>query len=118
MLSRGRQQRMTFETGDMTARLQAEFPGALRDGQVIGYYQPEVELATGRLVAAELLARWRHPELGILQPASFISLAEELGLMRELSLVMLRQALAQHRAWAAAGWLVPVSVIIGPGCVA
>jgi diguanylate cyclase (GGDEF)-like protein len=108
---------MTFETGDMTARLHAEFPRALRDGQVIGHYQPEVELATGRLVAAELLARWEHPELGVVQPASFISLAEELGLMRELSLVMLRQALAQHRTWTAAGWVVPVSVNIGPSCV-
>jgi EAL domain-containing protein (putative c-di-GMP-specific phosphodiesterase class I) len=108
---------MASEAGDMTARLQAEFPRALRDGQVVAHFQPEVELATGRLVAAELLARWEHPELGTLQPASFISLAEELGLMRELSLVMLRQALAQHRAWVAAGWVVPVAVNIGPSCV-
>ena len=85
---------------------------------MIGYFQPEVELSTGQLVAAELLARWEHPELGTLQPASFISLAEELGLMTELSLEMLRQALVQHQAWAAAGWMVPVAVNIGPGCVA
>jgi diguanylate cyclase (GGDEF)-like protein len=109
---------MVFEADDIAARLRAEFPRALRDRQVVGHFQPEVELSTGRLAAAELLARWEHPELGTLQPASFISLAEELGLMTELSLVMLRQALAQHRAWAAAGWLVPVSVNIGPGCVA
>ena len=87
-------------------------------GQVVGYFQPEVELSTGRLVAAELLARWEHPEFGTLEPALFIALAEELGLMTELSLEMLRQALVQHRAWAAAGWVVPVSVNIGPGCVA
>jgi EAL domain-containing protein (putative c-di-GMP-specific phosphodiesterase class I) len=108
---------MAFEAGDLTERLRAEFPGALRDQQVVGHFQPEVELSTGRLVAAELLARWEHPELGTLQPSSFISLAEELGLMTELSMVMLRQALAQHRAWADDGWLVPVSVNIGPGCV-
>jgi diguanylate cyclase (GGDEF)-like protein len=108
---------MASEADDMTARLQAEFPRALRDGQVVAHFQPEVELATGRLAGAELLARWEHPELGTLQPASFISLAEELGLMRELTLVMLRQALAQHRAWAAAGWVVPVAVNIGPSCV-
>ena len=53
-----------------------------------------------------------------MQPALFIALAEELGLMEDLSRVMLRQALAQHRAWAAAGWVVPVSVNIGPACVA
>ena len=109
---------MAFEADDMAARLLAEFPRALRGGQVIGHYQPEVELATCRVVAAELLARWEHPELGILQPVSFIALAEELGLMRELSLEMLRQALIQHRAWAAEGWVVPVSVNIGPSCVA
>src|SRR5215475_2330951 len=109
---------MGCEADEMTACLRAELPGALRGGQVVGYFQPQVELSTGRLVAAELLARWEHPELGVLQPAVFISIAEELGLMGELSRRMLRQALAQHRAWAAAGWVVPVSVNMGAGCVA
>jgi diguanylate cyclase (GGDEF)-like protein len=109
---------MASEADDLAARLRAEFPRALRDRQVVGYFQPEIELSTGRLVAAELLARWEHPELGTLQPSVFIPLAEELGLMTELSLEMLRQALVQHRAWAAAGRLVPVAVNIGPGCVA
>jgi diguanylate cyclase (GGDEF)-like protein len=109
---------MASEADDVAARLRAEFPRALQDGQLVGYFQPEVELSTGQLVAAELLARWEHPELGTLQPSSFISLTEELGLMTEFSLEMLRQALVQHKAWAAAGWLVPVSVNIGPGCVA
>jgi diguanylate cyclase (GGDEF)-like protein len=108
---------MALAADDVTARLHAEFPGALLDGQIVAHFQPEVELATGRLVSAEVLARWEHPELGTVQPGSFISLAEELGLMRELTLVMLRQALAQHRAWVAAGWVVPVSVNIGPSCV-
>jgi len=109
---------MAFGADDLTARLHAEFPDALRDGQVIGYFQPEIELSTGRLVAVELLARWEHPELGILPPALFIALAEQLRLMPEFTRLMLRQALAQHRAWADAGWAVPVSVNIGPGCVA
>ena len=108
---------MAFQADELAARLRAEFPRALRDGQVVGYFQPEVELATGRLAAAELLARWEHPELGTLPPTMFTSLAEELGLMREFSLRMLRQALVQHRAWLAAGWVVPVAVNIGPGCV-
>src|ERR1700733_6172706 len=109
---------MASEADDVAAQLRAEFPRALQDGQLIGYFQPEVELSTGQLVAAELLARWEHPELGTLQPDLFIPLAEELGLMTELSLEMLRQALVQHRTWAAAGRLVPVAVNIGPGCVA
>jgi diguanylate cyclase (GGDEF)-like protein len=103
---------------DMTTRLRAELPGALRGGQVVGYFQPEVELSTGLLVAAELLARWEHPELGTLQPGLFLPLAEQLGLMEELTRLMLRQALVQHRAWADAEWVVPVSVNVGPDCVA
>jgi diguanylate cyclase (GGDEF)-like protein len=109
---------MASEADYVAARLRAEFPRALQDGQLVGYFQPEIELSTGQLVAAELLARWEHPELGTLPPSSFLFLAEELGLMTEFSLEMLRQALVQHRGWAAAGFLVPVSVNIGPGCVA
>jgi diguanylate cyclase (GGDEF)-like protein len=109
---------MGLEADDLAACLRAELPHALRGGQVIGYFQPEVELSTGRLVAAELLARWEHPEFGVLSPTLFIPLVEDLGLMGEFSRVMLRQAIAQHRAWAASGWIVPVSVNIGPGCVA
>jgi EAL domain-containing protein (putative c-di-GMP-specific phosphodiesterase class I) len=100
MLLKERQRGMECEADDVAARLRAELPCALRGGQVVGYFQPQVELSTGRLVAAELLARWEHPEFGILQPAVFIPLAEELGLMQDLSCLMVRQALAQHRAWA------------------
>ena len=109
---------MEFDADDIAERLRAEFPRALRERQVLGYFQPEVELATGRLVAAELLARWDHPQLGSLPPSCFVPLVEDLGLMTEFSLVMVGQAVVQHKAWAAAGWLVPVSVNIGPGCVA
>src|ERR1700735_4630774 len=109
---------MTVDADDMMARLRAELPGALRCGQVVGYFQPEVELSTGRLVAAEVLGRWGHPDYGTLQPALFLPLAAERGLMGELCRITLRQALAQHRAWAAAGWVVPVSVNIDPDCVA
>jgi diguanylate cyclase (GGDEF)-like protein len=108
---------MAFQSDALAARLHAEFACALRDGHVVGYFQPEVELSTGRLASAELLARWEHPELGTLLPTMFTALAEELGLMREFSLRMLRQALVQHRSWVAAGWVVPVSVNIGPSCV-
>lgn len=115
---KGADAEMAFGADELTTRLHAEFPDALRDGQVIGYFQPEIELSTGRLVAVELLARWEHPELGTLPPALFTALAEQFGLMPEFTHLMLRQALAQHRAWANAGWAVPVSVNIGPGCVA
>jgi len=81
---------MVLDAGDMTTRLRAELPRALRGGQVVGYFQPEVELSTGRLVAAELLARWEHPELGTVPTGLFLPLADQLGLMGELIRLMLR----------------------------
>ena len=108
---------MTVEVQDVTARLVAEFAHALENGQVVAYFQPEVELSTGMVVAAESLVRWEHPELGTLSPVLFAPLAERLGLMGELTHLMLRLSLAQHRGWAAHGWSIPISVNVGPECV-
>ena len=108
---------MVVEVQDVTARLVAEFAHALKNGQVVAYFQPEVELPTGMVVAAESLARWEHPELGTLSPVLFAPLAERLGLMGELTDLMLKLSLAQHRRWAADGWSIPISVNVGPECV-
>src|SRR5450631_3220319 len=108
---------MVVDFQDVTARLVAEFAHALKNGQVVAYFQPEVELSTGMVVAAESLARWEHPELGTLSPVLFAPLAERLGLMGELTDLMLKLSLAQHRRWAADGWSIPVSVNVGPECV-
>jgi diguanylate cyclase (GGDEF)-like protein len=106
-----------MEAEEVVTGLQAEFPHALESGQLVAYFQPQVELSSGRVVAAESLARWEHPELGTLSPALFVPLAEKLGLMGELTQLMLRLSLEQHRAWAAGGQSIPVSVNAGPGCV-
>ena len=108
---------MAVEAGDTAARLLADFPHALESGQLVAYFQPEVELSSGRVVAAEALARWEHPELGTLPPALFVSLAQKLGLMTEFTGLMLRLSLAQHRTWAAGGLSIPVSVNVGPESV-
>jgi len=107
---------MAVKTEEVAARLLAEFPHALASGQVVAYFQPEVELSCGRVAAAECLARWEHPELGTLPAAVFTRCAEQLGLTGELTRLMLRLSLAQHRVWAAAGWSIPVSVNVGPDC--
>src|ERR1700760_1075131 len=109
---------MAVKAEDVAARLLAEFPHALRSGQVVTYFQPEVELASGRVVAAESLVRWEHPELGTLSPVLFTPLAAKLGLMRELTELVLELSLRQQRSWARSGWDIPVSVNIGPDCVA
>src|SRR3984885_2968891 len=108
---------MTSKAQALVAGLQAKLPHALESGQLVAYFQPEVELSSGRVVAAESLARWEHPELGTLAPALFIPLAKKLGLVGELTRLTLRLSLRQQRAWAAAGWSIPVSVNAGPECV-
>jgi diguanylate cyclase (GGDEF)-like protein len=109
---------MAVKAEDVAARLLAEFPQALRSGQLVTYFQPEVELSSGRVVAAESLARWEHPELGTLPPVLFTPLASKLGLMRELTELILELSLRQQRSWARSGWDIPVSVNVGPECVA
>ncbi len=108
---------MVVEVQDVTARLAAELAAALKNGQVVAHFQPEIELSTGMVVAAESLARWEHPELGTLSPVLFAPLAERLGLMGELTDLMLKLSLAQHRRWAADGWSIPISVNVGPESV-
>jgi EAL domain-containing protein (putative c-di-GMP-specific phosphodiesterase class I) len=112
-----RPRRMVFKADDLPARLRAEFPDALRSGQIVAYFQPQVQLSSGHVVAAEALARWELPELGVLTPARFTSLAEQLGLMPEFTRLMLRLSLVQHPVWASAGYAIPVSVNIGPDSV-
>ncbi len=66
-------------------------------GELSCHFQPQVELATGRVRAFEALARWNHPSRGLLAPATFIPLAEQAGLMRPLTLAVLEAALHESR---------------------
>jgi EAL domain-containing protein (putative c-di-GMP-specific phosphodiesterase class I) len=67
------------------------------------HYQPQVDLATGRIVGAEALLRWRHPERGLVSPGVFIGLAEETGLILPIGDWVLRAACAQQRSGATPG---------------
>ncbi|HEY3379668.1 MAG TPA: EAL domain-containing protein [Armatimonadota bacterium] len=63
------------------------------------YYQPQLDIATGRIIGMESLVRWRHPELGIISPAQFIPLAEETGLIESIGQWVLGKACAQNKLW-------------------
>ena len=69
------------------------------------YYQPKVDIASGRIVAIEALVRWEHPELGLLSPVEFIQLAEENGLIMQLGEWVLRESCLQNVKWQSAGIL-------------
>jgi diguanylate cyclase len=88
-------------TDSMQERLALEndLRRALSAGEFELYYQPEISIKTGRIAAAEALLRWRHPTKGLIGPSSFISLAEETGLMIPLGEWALREACRQARAW-------------------
>jgi diguanylate cyclase (GGDEF)-like protein/PAS domain S-box-containing protein len=76
---------------------------ALRLEQFELHYQPLVVIATGEAIGTEALIRWRHPELGLIAPAQFITLAEETGLIIPIGEWVLRTACAQNKAWQDAG---------------
>ena len=72
---------------------------ASQKGEFFLNYQPEVNVRTGRVFSAEALLRWQHPDLGLVLPKQFISLAEETGLIMALGEWVLRTACAQNKAW-------------------
>ncbi len=99
-----------FITDEMNQRvqqrlkLQADLHRALSEHEFFVEYQPQFELETGRIIGAEALVRWRHPELGVIPPAQFIELTEETGLIIELGQFVLQQAAAQAKSWLDQGY--------------
>ena len=87
---------------DQVARrmeLENELRYAINHDQLLLHYQPQVELKSNSVVAAETLIRWKHPEHGFLNPAEFIPLAEETGLIKELTFWVIREAFNQIKKW-------------------
>ncbi|WP_185964453.1 EAL domain-containing protein [Aliikangiella marina] len=76
---------------------------AIDDETIELFYQPKIDLNTGRVNGVEALARWTHKELGFISPGEFIPLAEETGLIVPLGAQLLRQAIRQTKEWVDAG---------------
>ncbi len=88
----------------------AELRQAIDAGALVLHYQPIVSLTTGRVTGIEALARWPHPEHGLIPPMEFILLAERTGLIRPLTEWVLGTAVRQCAAWQQAGHTIPVAV--------
>lgn len=83
------------ERNDIELHLRA----AIRNGSLVLYYQPKVELLDGAIVGVEALVRWHHPTRGLLPPDAFIHVAEATNLAGELGMWVLDEACAQHARW-------------------
>lgn len=93
----------------------AEALGAgIERGEIVVYYQPQVELATGYVRGVEALARWQHPTRGLLTPDQFIPLAEQHGLIHALTLKVMSQAMLQGALWRAEGLDLSVAINLSP----
>jgi diguanylate cyclase (GGDEF)-like protein len=82
-------------------RLEDEIRDAIAAGEFVPYYQPQMDLQTGQLIGFEVLARWRSPTKGVLEPDQFMNIAEGSGLIAALSMSVMKQALHESRDWPA-----------------
>ena len=79
--------------------LMSELRSAISSDQLRLYYQPVVDFRSGQVSGVEALARWQHPEFGLLQPDDFVPLAEQTGFIRALTIWVLENAIMQSRQW-------------------
>jgi len=91
--------------------MEARLRRALAQGELRLYYQPQVDIASGRIVGAEALLRWQDPEEGLVSPARFIPVAESSGLIAPLGQWVLEEACRQGQRWRSAG-LAPLTVAV------
>ena len=90
--------------------LMSDLRRAVDEGELVLYYQPQIDLRTGAITSVEALVRWMHPKRGLVGPDEFIPLAERTGLIKRLTRTVLTEAIRQARAWELAGLRVPVAV--------
>ena len=106
--TRGRASYAIFDLGMYTRqverlRLENDLERALLGQELVVYYQPIVLLSTQKIIGAEALLRWQHPERGLVPPDSFIPVAEETGLIIPIGAWMMEEAFSKLKTWHAAG---------------
>lgn len=101
---------------DPTTQAQVdELRTAIANQELVVYYQPQIELATGKLSGAEALVRWAHPDRGLVFPDEFLPLAEQHGLITALTTFVLEAVCSQQAAWRALGLQLAVAVNVSAG---
>ena len=95
-------------------QLERELRRALDAAEFVLHYQPQIELATGRVAGVEALVRWRHPVRGLVAPGEFIPVAEACGLIVPLGAWVLGEACRQVRAWQDGGLELTAAVNLSP----
>lgn len=114
--AKGTNHRFMFYQGAMESsvrehlQLETDLHHALERGELMLHYQPELDAATGQIVAAEALVRWEHPARGLIGPNDFIPLAEEIGLIGPIGAWVLDTACAQLKIWHETGHYLRVAV--------
>ena len=89
-----------------------ELRQAIDKNQLFLLYQPKIDLRTGKPIEVEALVRWQHPKLGVILPNQFIMLAEHTGIIKQVTLWILKESLRQSRNWLEAGLIISVSMNI------
>jgi diguanylate cyclase (GGDEF)-like protein/PAS domain S-box-containing protein len=103
--------RQLHEQVKLMLQIENELRLALEQGQLLLHYQPQVDAKTSKIIGAEALIRWQHPQKGMMSPAQFIPIAEESGLIIDVGDWVLKTAILQLTAWQSAGLaIVPVAV--------
>ena len=100
----GRNRFCWFEAGmEMAVQIRNQIETGIRDGmprgEFVPHFEPQVDIASGRLIGFEMLMRWDSPEYGMIPPERFIPIAEESGLIGELSLLVIRDAMEIAKRW-------------------
>jgi EAL domain-containing protein (putative c-di-GMP-specific phosphodiesterase class I) len=93
---------------------ETDLHGAVARGEIVPYFQPQIDLETRRTVAVEVLCRWFHPELGLVSPADFIPVAEANGAIIDIGRFMLEETCRAAAEWHSEGMPLAVSVNVSP----
>jgi len=104
-----------YTTGRL--ELMSDLQRAISDYHLTLYYQPKIDIVTRQIIGAEALLRWNHPERGMIPPDEFIPLAEQTGLIQELTEWVIRESLYQCVAWRDMGFDLSVSINLSVSCI-